>query len=113
MKKTNFNDRGLKIFMGYIARHKKLFFIDMLCAVIVSVVDLVFPYVSRLSMNSLLPQKLYTAFFAVMGIMVAAYVLKGVLYYVITVVGHKMGVLVESDMRRDVFTHMQSPVQLL
>lgn len=108
MKKTNYNDKGIKIFMGYIARHKKLFFIDMLCAVVASIVDLVFPYVSRLSMNELLPQNLYRTFFVVMGIMVAAYVLKSVLYYVITVVGHRMGVLVESDMRRDVFTHMQS-----
>ena len=58
-------------------------------------------------MYTLLPGKLYTVFFAVMGIMVAAYVLKSVCYYVITVVGHRMGVLVESDMRRDVFTHMQ------
>ena len=43
-----------------------------------------------------------------MAVMVLAYVLKAGLYYVITVIGHKMGVLVESDMRRDVFTHMQS-----
>ena len=105
--KINYNDKALKIFIGYIAAHKKLFFIDMLCAVIVSVVDLVFPYVSRLSMNRLLPQKLFTAFFAVMAVMIGAYVIKSVLYYIITVVGHRMGVLVESDMRRDVFTHMQ------
>ena len=105
--KINYNDKPIKIFMGYIAAHKKLFFIDMLCAVIVSVVDLVFPYVSRLSMNRLLPQRLYTAFFAVMAVMIGAYVIKSVLYYIITVVGHRMGVLVESDMRRDVFTHMQ------
>ena len=43
-----------------------------------------------------------------MAAMVAAYILKSALYYVITVVGHKMGVLVESDMRRDIFTHMQA-----
>ena len=46
-------------------------------------------------------------FFAVMGIMILAYFLKSVLYYIITVVGHRMGVLTESDMRRDIFTHMQ------
>ena len=39
--------------------------------------------------------------------MLVGFVLKAVLYYVITVVGHRMGILVESDMRRDVFTHMQ------
>jgi len=80
----------------------------MLCAVAVAVIDLVFPYVSRMSMNSLLPKKLFTAFFAVMGLMVAAYVIKAVLYYVIAVLGHRMGVLVEADMRKDVFEHMQT-----
>ena len=58
-------------------------------------------------MNTLLPQKLFMTFFAVMGIMILAYFLKSVLYYIITVVGHRMGVLTESDMRRDIFTHMQ------
>ena len=105
--KKNYNDNPLKIFISYIAGHKKLFAVDMLCALTVSIIDLVFPYVSRVSMNRLLPEKLFATFFVVMGIMVLAYFLKAVLYYVITVVGHRMGVLVESDMRRDIFTHMQ------
>ena len=79
----------------------------MLCAMGVAVIDLVFPYVSRLSMNSLLPNTLFTAFFAVMALMFGAYVLKSVLYYIIAVLGHRMGVLVEADMRKDVFEHMQ------
>lgn len=97
----------LKIFIFYILGHKGLFIADMLCAVTVSAIDLAFPYVSRLSMNTLLPEKLFGAFFTVMALMVLAFLLKALLYYVITVVGHRMGVLVESDMRRDVFTHMQ------
>ena len=105
--KKNYNDNPFKIFISYIDGHRKLFAVDMLCALTVSIIDLIFPYVSRVSMNRLLPEKLFTAFFAVMGIMVLAYFLKAVLYYVITVVGHRMGVLVESDMRRDIFTHMQ------
>ena len=105
--KKNYNDNPFKIFISYIAGHKKLFAVDMLCALTVSIIDLVFPYVSRVSMNRLLPEKLFATFFVVMGIMVLAYFLKAVLYYVITVVGHRMGVLVESDMRRDIFTHMQ------
>lgn len=105
--KRNYNDNPFKIFISYIAGHRKLFAVDMLCALTASIIDLVFPYVSRVSMNRLLPEKLFPAFFAVMGIMVLAYFLKAVLYYVITVVGHRMGVLVESDMRRDIFTHMQ------
>ena len=107
MRPINYNDKPLKIFIRYIAGHKKLFTIDMVCALTVAVIDLVFPYVSRMSMNRLLPQKLFNAFFVVMGIMIGAYLLKSVLYYIITVLGHKMGVLTEADMRRDLFTHMQ------
>lgn len=108
MNKKNYNAKPFSIFMSYIAGHKKLFGIDMLCALLVALIDLIFPYVSRYSMKVMLPNKLYATFFTVMAVMVMAYVLKAGLYYVITVIGHKMGVLVESDMRRDVFTHMQS-----
>ena len=103
----NYHDKPLKIFMAYVFAHKGLFAVDMACALAVAVIDLVFPYVSRTAMNTLLPQKLFMTFFAVMGIMILAYFLKSVLYYIITVVGHRMGVLTESDMRRDIFTHMQ------
>ena len=103
----NYNDKPLKIFFGYIGGQKKLFIIDMICAVIVAAIDLIFPYVSRAAMKTMLPQQMFSAFFAVMAVLVLAFVIKSLLYYVITVVGHKMGVLVESDMRRDVFTHMQ------
>ena len=105
--KLNYHDKPLKIFMAYVLAHRGLFAIDMVCALAVAAIDLVFPWVSRTAMNTLLPQKLFAAFFTVMAVMVAAYFLKSVLYYVITVVGHRMGVLTESDMRRDIFTHMQ------
>ncbi len=103
----NYFGNPFRLFMSYVAGHKKLFAIDMGCALLVSVIDLAFPYVSRISMNSLLPNRLFALFFTVMAIMVAAYVIKAALYYIITVVGHRMGVLIEADMRRDVFTHMQ------
>lgn len=106
--KKNFHQNGLKIFCSYYGPHKKLFIIDMLCAVIAAVIDLVFPYVSRNSMENLLPQGAYRTFFVVMAVLIIAYVLKALLYYTITVVGHRMGTLVEADMRRDIFSHMQS-----
>ena len=105
--KKDYTQKPLNIFMRYIAGHKKLFALDMSCALLVSIIDLVFPYVSRTSMNRLLPGKLFTLFFTVMALMVAAYVVKAGLYYIITVLGHRMGVLIEADMRRDVFNHMQ------
>ena len=104
----NAHDKPLKIFLHYIAGHKKLFAIDMICALLVAVIDLVFPFVSRRSMSALLPQKLFTAFFTVMALLIVSFVLKAVLYYEITVLGHRMGVLTEADMRRDLFEHMQA-----
>ncbi len=106
--KKNFHQNGLKIFCSYYGPHKKLFIIDMLCAVIAAAIDLIFPYVSRNSMENLLPQGAYRTFFVVMAVLIIAYVLKALLYYTITVVGHRMGTLVEADMRRDIFSHMQS-----
>ncbi len=105
--KIDYHAKPLRIFLRYVSAHRRLFAIDMLCALAVAAIDLIFPYVSRSAMTTLLPQKRYETFFAVMAIMVAAYLLKSVFYYVITVVGHRMGVLTESDMRRDIFTHMQ------
>ncbi|MBQ0041480.1 MAG: ABC transporter ATP-binding protein [Clostridiales bacterium] len=79
----------------------------MILSVAVAVVDLVFPYVSRWSMNVLLPENLFKAFFVVMGIIFAAYLLRAFFMYLIMVVGHQMGTLVEADMREDIFGHMQ------
>ena len=62
MKPINYSDRPLKIFIQYIARQKKLFAIDMVCAFAVSVIDLVFPYVSRTAMHQMLPEKLFGVF---------------------------------------------------
>ena len=94
-------------FFAYFKPHMGLFLMDMACATLASVIDLVFPYVSRMSMTTLLPEKLFTTFFVVIAIMIAAYILKGVCYYFITVLGHRMGVYIEADMRRAAFNHMQ------
>ncbi|MBR5382125.1 MAG: ABC transporter ATP-binding protein, partial [Oscillospiraceae bacterium] len=79
----------------------------MLCALLASAVDLIFPYVSKNSMQRYLPEQAFRTFFIVMGLMAAAYVLKAVFYYLITLVGHRMGTLIEADMRSDIFRHMQ------
>ena len=107
MNKIDYKAPPLRIFAQYLAGHKRLFFLDMGCSVCVALVDLVFPWVSRLSMYRLLPDKRYGAFFAVMALLAVAYVVKAALNYVIVVFGHRMGVLVEADMRRDIFEHMQ------
>ena len=103
-----FKNRGyLSIFASYYKPHWRLFALDMVCALVICVIDLVFPYVSRYSMQELLPENAYGAFFAVMAIMAAAYVLKGGMYFIVTYWGHLLGVHIEADIRSDLFGHMQ------
>ena len=104
----NFSQKPLKIFFSYIKPHKKLFALDMLSSLGIALIDLIFPLISRQSMQTYLPQQMFKTFFIVMAILVGAYILKGVLYYVITVLGHNMGTLVEADMRQDIFNHIET-----
>ena len=104
----DFSRSKLAIFASYIKPNGKAFAIDMALSVAIAIVDLVFPYVSRWSMRSLLPEGLFKTFFSVMLIMFAAYLIRAVCQYFVTVIGHRMGTMVEADMRRDVFTHMQA-----
>ena len=98
---------ALGIFLHYFRPHWKLFLLDMACALCISGIDLAFPAVSRWCMYQLLPQNAYRTFFVVMGIVTAAYLLRALFSYVICYYGHTFGILVEADIRRDLFTHMQ------
>lgn len=98
----------LNIFFNYLKPYKELFAVDMALSVIISAVDLVFPYVSRWSMNKLLPNHVFKTFFVVMAIMFISYLIRAALQYCVTIVGHRMGTRMEADMRRDIFSHMQS-----
>ncbi len=105
----NFKNRGLiSIFLSYFKPHRKLFALDMFCALLVAVVDLAFPLVSRTAMNEFLPQGAYRTFFIVMMIMAVAYLVRALLYFVICYWGHTFGIRVEADIRRDLFRHMQT-----
>ena len=108
MTTREFQERSLlQIFFSYFKPHRKLFLLDMCCALAISLIDLAFPYVSRWCMYELLPQSAYTAFFAVMAVVFAAFALRAVFTYIIAYWGHTFGILVEADIRRDLFRHMQ------
>ncbi len=109
MQKTrNYHRHPLMVFLSYYGPHKHLFILDLCCASLVALTDLMFPYVSKLSLERLLPEGRFGTFFAVMAVLVAAYGVRSVLYYVITYWGHMLGVRIEADMRRELFTHIQS-----
>ena len=104
----DFKNRGaLRIFASYYMPHIWLFVLDIVCALTVCAIDLAFPYVSRLSMQKLLPEEAFQTFFLIMAFFFIAYIGKSVLYYIITYWGHILGVRIEADMRRDIFGHMQ------
>ena len=97
----------LRIFLSYFKPHWKLFSLDMGCAILIALVDLAFPLVSRTALYQWLPEKNYRVFFVVMAVVALAFVLRAVLYYIVTYWGHTFGIRVEADIRRDLFHHMQ------
>ena len=97
----------LAIFLSYFKRHKKLFFVDIGCAVLIAAIDLAFPMVTRKALYDMLPGNLYGMFFAVMGTMVFCYLLRSYLNYIVCYFGHTFGIRVEADIRADLFAHMQ------
>ncbi len=99
--------KPLSILLSYFEPHRGLFILDLVCATIVALIDLAFPLVTRKSMYDLLPNQQYQTFFLVMAVMMTAFLVRALLYYVIAYWGHTFGILVEADIRRDLFTHVQ------
>ena len=97
----------LRIFLSYFKPHRRLFALDMTCAFLIACIDLAFPLVSRAAMYSWLPQRQFRTFFIVMAVVVAAYLLRSGLYFVVAYWGHTFGIRVEADIRRDLYHHIQ------
>ena len=99
--------KPLAIFLSYFPRHKKLFAIDILCACLIALIDMLFPLVTRSALYDMLPNQMYKTFFTVMGIVVVSYLLRALLNYIVCYYGHTFGIRVEADIRADLFRHMQ------
>ena len=108
MKQRDFSAHPIKLFASYYKPHMRLFLLDMTCALVACLADLIFPYATRYTLNTLLPDRLFGLFFAVMAILAGAYIVKAVCKYIITYLGHLMGVRLEADMRTDILTHIQT-----
>lgn len=104
----DFSKSPLRIFAAYYKPHIRLFAIDMLCALLACFADLLFPYATRYSLQELLPQSRFGAFFVIMAALLGAYVLTAFFNYIITYLGHLMGIRIEADMRTDILTHIQT-----
>lgn len=97
----------LKFFLSYFKPHMKLFLLDMSSALIIALIDLSFPAVSRWCMYTLIPQRAWRTFWTIMAAMFGAYLIRSLLTYVIWYWGHNFGIRVETDIRRDLFRHIQ------
>ena len=97
----------LKRFVSYYKPYLGLFILDLFCALMVAAVDLIYPILSNYALKTLIPQNQMHAFMWLMIILTAAYLLRGFLQFVIAYWGHLLGVYMETDMRRELFGHLQ------
>lgn len=94
-------------FFSYYKPYKGLFFLDFFCAVFVGILELAFPLAVNQVIDRLLPEGNWQIiFWACVGLLFV-YLLNTVMQYVVTYWGHKLGINIESDMRKKLFEHMQ------
>lgn len=100
--------KGLfKRFAGYYKPHKKLFIIDMICALTIAVFNLFYPTMTKEIINNYVPNKMLNMLISSSCLILGFYVIKAILNYVITYWGHVVGVRIQADMRRELFLHLQ------
>ncbi|MBE6886570.1 MAG: ABC transporter ATP-binding protein [Ruminococcaceae bacterium] len=94
-------------FFSYYRPHRKLFLLDMSAAFLVSVGDLFYPIITRNIINEYIPNKELRLILIWAAVLLGIYLVRLVLNYIIDYFGHKMGVLIQSDMREKLFSHLQ------
>ncbi|MGD7044498.1 ABC transporter ATP-binding protein [Jeotgalibacillus proteolyticus] len=97
----------LKRFFQYYKPHKKLFAADFSCAVLVGLLELGFPLAVAWFIDELLPEGNWQAITWVSFILLVLYLMSTSLQYVVNYWGHKLGINIETDMRQELFEHVQ------
>lgn len=97
----------IKKFFSYYRPHMGLFIIDMICAFLVAVCNLFFPFVTGNIISVYIPDKRLDLVLVWCGVLLFVYVFKAFLAYVIQYWGHVMGVRIQGDMRKDFFHHIE------
>src|SRR5690554_4159226 len=98
----------IKKFIGYYRPHMNLFIIDMICAMLISCVDLIFPIFTNRVLKIYIPNDEIHLVFIFGLVLLIIYVVRFVLAYVVGYWGHVMGIRIESDMRTDLFGKLQT-----
>lgn len=97
----------LKRFIRYYRPHKKMLLLDMLAALLISVIGMVYPIVTNKMLNEYIPQKQYTVIVIAGAAVLVLYVIRMLLRYFVQYYGHIIGVKMQSQMRQDLFAHLQ------
>ena len=100
----------IKKFIHYYGPYKAVFFIDLICAAVISLVDLAYPQILRTMTKTLFTQDKDIILHAlpVIGIsLFVMYIIQSLCKYYVTCQGHMMGAKMERDMRRELFDHYQ------
>ena len=96
-----------KRFISYYKPHKKLFAADMLAAMTISLLGMVYPYITRTMLNDYIPNANIRAIVISGLVVLGLYILRWALNYFVQYYGHMIGVRMQSQMRRDLFAHLQ------
>lgn len=97
----------IRRFAPYYKPHIKLFLLDITCAFLIAVCNLVYPFITKEIINIYVPQRELNMILIWGGVLLAIYIIKALLNYVLTYWGHMVGVKIQADMRRDLFQKLQ------
>ena len=97
----------LKRFIAYYKPHKKLLFLDMLAALFISLIGIVYPIVTNKMLNDYIPNKMYRTIVFAGALVLLLYFIRMMLRYFVAYYGHMIGVRMQSAMRLDLFRHLQ------
>ncbi|PDH73799.1 multidrug ABC transporter ATP-binding protein [Bacillus licheniformis] len=98
----------IRRFFSYYKPHKRLFFIDFSSAIVVAVLELAFPLVVQWFIDTLIPGGDWLEIVWVSIGLLLIYLLSTGLQYIVNYLGHKLGINIETDMRQELFQHVQS-----
>ncbi len=98
----------IRKFISYYKPHKKLFFIDMFFAFLISAIDLVFPMVSREIVNNIIPNRQLDLLIKWSVVLMVLFIIRYIGDYIVAYWGHVLGVYIEYDMRKELFAHLQT-----
>lgn len=97
----------LRQFFSYYKPHKRLFIIDFSAAVVVALLELAFPVAVQWFIDKLLPGQDWNTIVVTSVLLLIIYIISTYLQYVVSYLGHKLGINIETDMRRDLFYQVQ------